>query len=76
MMVVAVLDRIAADAVLLPEHAIGQPDWSGVSMKLIEKIPAFRIGPPSYCSPQLVSAVTRKLDRAATQLASSLSASI
>jgi len=68
------LDR--ADAILLPAHAVGQPNWPGVSLKLMEKIPAFRVGPPDYSSPAFTSFVTQRIDSTATQFASSLSASM
>ena len=48
------LDR--ASAVLLHEGA-EIPEWGGVSWKLIERRPIFRIQPPEYVTPELVEFV-------------------
>jgi hypothetical protein len=52
------LDR--ADAVVLHVRDDG-PKWSGVSLKLIEARPVFRINPPEYVTPELVEFVTTRL---------------
>ena len=65
-----------ADAILLSGEGACQPGWAGVSMESIEKIPTFRIGPPSYCSSEFVSFVAHRLDDLAAQSASSVSAYI
>jgi hypothetical protein len=56
------LDR--ADAILISGGSIERPNWSGVSLKLIERTPKFQIAPPSYCSAEFMSFVAQKLDRA------------
>jgi hypothetical protein len=50
-----------ADAVLLPASLSELPTWPGVPPSLIERIPKFRITPPSYCSDEFVSFVEQKL---------------
>jgi hypothetical protein len=56
------LDR--ADAILLTGNATGQPQWSGVSLKLIERTPKFLADPNRYCSSEFVSFVVHKLELA------------
>jgi hypothetical protein len=53
------LDR--ADAILLPSRKIGRTNWAEVSLKLIEGIARFEIGPPTYSSPAFESFVAEKL---------------
>jgi molybdopterin-guanine dinucleotide biosynthesis protein len=53
------LDR--ADAVLLPVPSGQEVNWTGVSLRLIENVPKFRIASPLYDSPEFVSFVVRKL---------------
>jgi hypothetical protein len=55
------LDR--ADALLLPSGALGQPNWTGVSLRMIERIPRFHIAPPTYTSPEFVAFITQKLHK-------------
>jgi hypothetical protein len=52
------LDR--ATAILLHEGA-EVPAWDGVSLKLIERKPVFRINPPEYVTPEIVEFVRGKL---------------
>jgi hypothetical protein len=53
------LDR--ADAVLLTADEIGRPEWSGVSLKLIEGVPRFKMRPPEYVTAEIVEFVADKL---------------
>lgn len=53
------LDR--ADAVLIPDEELGSPEWSGVSLKLIERIPRFKMHPPEYVTGEISSFVAEKL---------------
>ena len=53
------LDR--ADAVLFPGKELGSPEWSGVSLKLIERIPRFKMHPPEYVTGEISSFVAEKL---------------
>jgi hypothetical protein len=53
------LDR--ADALALPSRAVGQPNWTGVSLKVVERIPRFHIGPPTYSSPEFIGFVAQKM---------------
>jgi molybdopterin-guanine dinucleotide biosynthesis protein len=55
------LDR--ADAVLLPGAEVGRPEWSGVSLKLIEGIPRFRMEPPEYVTAEIAGFVAERLAR-------------
>jgi hypothetical protein len=57
------LDR--ADALLLPAGATSKNDWTGVSLKLIERIPRFEVAPPSYLSHDFNAFVIDKLAREA-----------
>lgn len=52
------LDR--ADAVLLHAPTL-MPQWSGVSLKLIEGKPQFLIGPPDYVTDEIVRFVSSRL---------------
>src|SRR5450631_3708441 len=51
-----------ADAVLLRGLPIEESAWWGVTLDLINRIPKFQIGPPSYCSGEFVAFVARRLD--------------
>jgi hypothetical protein len=53
------LDR--ADAVLLCAPDVGMPEWNGVSLRLIEHTPKFRIAPPDYASAEFTAFVERRL---------------
>lgn len=53
------LDR--ADAVLLPDHEIGRPEWSGVSLKLIEGVPRFQMRLPGYVTLEIAQFVAERL---------------
>ena len=53
------LDR--ADAILLTGGEARQAAWAGVSLKLIEGVPQFRIAPPTYCTEELVDFVANKI---------------
>nr|WP_246409074.1 hypothetical protein [Granulicella aggregans] len=53
------LDR--ADAVLLPELEIGRPEWSGVSLKLIEGVPRFQMKLPGYVTEEIAEFVGEKV---------------
>jgi len=53
------LDR--ADAVLLPELEIGRPEWSGVSLKLIEGVPRLQMRRPGYVTEEIRSFVAEQL---------------
>jgi hypothetical protein len=52
------LDR--ADAVILHEKA-GETAWRAVSLKPVASQPIFRITPPHYVTPEIVSYVRSKL---------------
>jgi molybdopterin-guanine dinucleotide biosynthesis protein len=53
------LDR--ADAVLLPELEMGRPEWSGVSLKLIERVPRFQMRLPGYVTEEIAEFVGEKV---------------
>ena len=60
------LDR--ADAVILHQNA-GETAWQAVSLKPIASQPIFRITPPNYVTPEIVSYVRSKLgDSSAVRL--------
>jgi len=52
------MDR--ADAVILHE-ADGRPAWHGISLKVVEGHPMFRVRPPEYVTPEIVEFVKEKL---------------
>jgi hypothetical protein len=53
-----VMDR--ADAVIL--HDVdGRPAWQGISLKVVEGRPMFRVRPPEYVTPEIVEFVKGKL---------------
>lgn len=52
------LDR--ADAVIL-HHEVGQPAWSGISLKPVAGKPIFRITPPPYVTPEIVDFVREQV---------------
>jgi molybdopterin-guanine dinucleotide biosynthesis protein len=49
------LDR--ADAVLVPEGAVGRPEWKGVSLKLLQGTPVLAIQPPKYITDDVLAFV-------------------
>ena len=53
------LDR--ADALLLPELEIGRPEWSGVSLKLIEGVPKFQMKLPGYVTEEIAGFVGERV---------------
>jgi molybdopterin-guanine dinucleotide biosynthesis protein len=53
------LDR--ADAVLLSELDFGRPEWSGVSLKLIQGVPRFQMRLPGYVTEEISSFVKDRL---------------
>ena len=57
------LDR--ADAVILHQNA-GDKAWQAVSLKPIASQPIFRITPPNYVTPEIVSYVRSKLEHSST----------
>jgi hypothetical protein len=59
------LDR--ADAVVLPDSALAHVEWSGVSLKLIQRARRFVMQPPVYCGPELVEFVRERMAVAAPQ---------
>ena len=52
------MDR--ADAVILHD-ADGRPAWHGISLKVVEGHPMFRVRPPEYVTPEIVEFVKGKL---------------
>jgi hypothetical protein len=57
------LDR--ADALLLPAGSTSKNNWTGVSLKVIERMPWFEITPPNYLSHDFIAFVANKLARQA-----------
>jgi hypothetical protein len=57
------LDR--ADAVILHQNA-GETAWEAVSLKPVVSQPIFRITPPNYVTPEIVSYVRCKLEHSST----------
>lgn len=53
------LDR--ADAVLVPEGALGRPEWEGVSLKLIAGTPVLAMRPPVYVTEEVLQFVRTSL---------------
>jgi len=53
------LDR--ADAVLLTAAEVGRPEWSGVSLKLIEGKPRFQMRMPGYVTEEIAEFVAEGL---------------
>jgi hypothetical protein len=53
------LDR--ADAVLVPEGVLGRPEWTGVSLKLVEGTPVLAMRPPVYVTDEVVRFVRQGL---------------
>ena len=56
------LDR--ADAVLLPDGQVGRPEWRGVSLRLLERMPVLAMRPPEYVTDEVVEFVRERLKRA------------
>lgn len=61
------LDR--ADAVLVRETEL-QPQWTGVSAKLLEGKPTFEIGPPEYVTDRVVNFVRERIALMSSQIPS------
>lgn len=55
------LDR--ADAVLVPEGMLKQPEWTGVSLRLVEGIPVLPMGLPEYMTAEISEFVKGRLRR-------------
>lgn len=55
------LDR--ADAVLVPEGAVGRPAWKGISLKLIEGTRVLAMHPPEYVTAETLEFIARRLQR-------------
>jgi hypothetical protein len=53
------LDR--ADAVLVPDGALGRPGWKGISLKLIAGTPVLAMRPPEYVTAEMLEFVRRQL---------------
>ena len=53
------LDR--ADAVLIADGELGQPEWKGVSLKLVEGTPVLAMRPPIYVTDEVVEFVRSRL---------------
>lgn len=53
------LDR--ADAVLVPDGALGRPAWKGISLKLIQGTPVLAMRPPEYVTAEMLEFVQRQL---------------
>lgn len=53
------LDR--ADAVLLPAGILGNPEWKGVSLKLIKGTPVLAMNPPAYVTDEVLKFVKERL---------------
>lgn len=53
------LDR--ADAVLVPEGVLGRPEWTGVSLKLVEGTPVLAMWPPVYVTDEVVGFVAQRI---------------
>ncbi|HMG02294.1 MAG TPA: hypothetical protein VK596_04120 [Edaphobacter sp.] len=53
------LDR--ADAVLVPEGALGRPTWKGISLKLIEGTRVLAMHPPEYVTAEALEFIARQL---------------
>lgn len=56
-----------ADAVLLTADEVGRPEWKGVSLKLIEGTPRFRMQPPEYVTEEITGFVRDRLAQLARQ---------
>ncbi len=53
------LDR--ADAVLVPEGVLGRPEWTGVSLKLLEGTPVLAMRPPVYITREIMEFIAERL---------------
>jgi hypothetical protein len=53
------LDR--ADAVLVPDGALGRPAWKGISLKLIDGTPILGMRPPAYVTEEILEFASRRL---------------
>jgi molybdopterin-guanine dinucleotide biosynthesis protein len=68
------LDR--ADAVLIPAEELGNPEWNGVSLKLIEDVPRFQMRPPEYVTREIAEFVIERLAAVRPNIAANLPASV
>ena len=55
------LDR--ADAILVPDGALGRPAWKGISLKLIDGTPILGMRPPEYVTDEILEFTARRLRR-------------
>jgi hypothetical protein len=53
------LDR--ADAILVAEGELGRPEWSGVSLKLVQGTPVLAMRPPVYATEEVTNFVRDQL---------------
>jgi molybdopterin-guanine dinucleotide biosynthesis protein len=53
------LDR--ADAVLVPQGALGRPEWKDISLRLIQHTPVLAMHPPIYVTADVVDFIRRQL---------------
>lgn len=53
------LDR--ADAILVPEGVLRQPEWKGVSLKLVQGTPILAMRPPVYVTDEVVRFVAARI---------------
>jgi len=58
------LDR--ADALIVIDHGLPQPQWSGVSRKLWESKPRFRVQPPQWVTEAMAALVRGRLNSCTT----------
>lgn len=52
-----------ADAVLVPEAVIAEPEWKGVSLNLAEGTPVFAMRLPGYVTEEILEFVRGRLER-------------
>lgn len=50
-----------ADAFVLPPSERKEPEWDGFDWSLLDERPIFSVEPPSYCSPEIVEFVRRRM---------------
>lgn len=53
------LDR--ADAILVPEGVLRQPEWKGISLKLVQGTPILAMRPPVYVTDEVVRFVAERI---------------
>ena len=51
----------SADAFVLPRSERVVPEWAGFDLDLLNSRPAFNVTPPSYCTPEIVDYVRRRV---------------